>query len=233
MKISCEIVKDLLPLYYDDVCSNESRTTVEEHLQECDTCKKYLDNMNGDFIQTNADKAAEQAKSNILKGIKKKLLRKNVMISAISIICAIVVLLGGFSFIFHYEIPISYENGLVSVEMGNDGMIDVSFNGDDYHCSYTLTKPIERNGEEQYIVYIYYTDSIWTKYFSKPQKGKEYKYTINNISEVDYDDSAGPIQVKKDISAVYYLIGSYREIAQLSNKEFDKVAKNAVLIWEK
>ncbi|MHB1153879.1 MAG: zf-HC2 domain-containing protein [Eubacteriales bacterium] len=46
MKISCEIIKDLLPLYHDDVCSEASRILVEEHLSECITCKEKLININ-------------------------------------------------------------------------------------------------------------------------------------------------------------------------------------------
>jgi len=229
MKIPCEIVKDLLPLYHDDVCSNESRTTVEEHLLEYDTCKKYLDSMNSDFIETNAEKAAEQAKSDILKGIKKKLLRKNVIISAISVICAIPISLGVYSLIFHYEIPIPYEDGLVSVEMGNNGVLEVTFNGDDYHCSYTKT--VEKDGKKQDVIYVYYTDSIWTKYFSKPDKNREYKYSISNSSFFDYDNGEGLVEVKKDISAVYYF--DYSDIEMISNEEFLKNSSNAVLLWEK
>lgn len=39
MKICCEIAKDLLPLYEDGVCSEESRKAVEEHLAECEKCR--------------------------------------------------------------------------------------------------------------------------------------------------------------------------------------------------
>ena len=45
MNISCEVIKDLLPLYHDDVCSNESKTIVEEHLKDCESCKAYLYSM--------------------------------------------------------------------------------------------------------------------------------------------------------------------------------------------
>lgn len=45
MKISCEIIKDLLPLYYDGVCSNESKALVEEHLTFCNNCKVELQAM--------------------------------------------------------------------------------------------------------------------------------------------------------------------------------------------
>lgn len=45
MNISCEIIRDLLPLYVDDVCSKASRTVVENHLQTCSECKKELEMM--------------------------------------------------------------------------------------------------------------------------------------------------------------------------------------------
>ena len=32
MKYECEVIRDLLPLYADDVCSAGSRKMVEEHL---------------------------------------------------------------------------------------------------------------------------------------------------------------------------------------------------------
>ena len=45
MKLSCEIVQDLLPLYEENLCSTESRTAVEEHLQECTKCRSMLQNV--------------------------------------------------------------------------------------------------------------------------------------------------------------------------------------------
>ena len=42
MKTSCEIIKDILPLYHDNVCSEESRALVEEHLMECTSCGELL-----------------------------------------------------------------------------------------------------------------------------------------------------------------------------------------------
>lgn len=39
MKINCEIVQDLLPLYEDGICSKSSRAAVEAHLKECTACR--------------------------------------------------------------------------------------------------------------------------------------------------------------------------------------------------
>jgi len=49
MKVSCEIINDLLPLFHDGICSNESRAMVEKHLAECDNCKAELQSM-GEII---------------------------------------------------------------------------------------------------------------------------------------------------------------------------------------
>jgi len=42
MRLSCEIVEDLLPLYEDKVCSPQSREAVEEHLQTCEKCRQLI-----------------------------------------------------------------------------------------------------------------------------------------------------------------------------------------------
>lgn len=40
--ISCEIIKDLLPLYCDGVCSEKSKEAILAHVQICDKCKEEL-----------------------------------------------------------------------------------------------------------------------------------------------------------------------------------------------
>ncbi|WP_051569394.1 zf-HC2 domain-containing protein [Alkaliphilus transvaalensis] len=228
MKNSCEVVKDLLPLYYDDVCSNESRRIVEEHLLECDTCKRYLDSMKDDFIQDDTVKSTELEKSDALKRIKKKLFRKNVMVSIVSIVAVIILILG----IINYQIPISYEDGLLNVDKAYDGVIDIKFNGDNYYSLYALTKTIEKDGINQTVVYMYYTDTILTRYFSDFFKKDEYQFSIGNTIMVDYSVQGEPIISKEDITAVYYLVDNYRDLVKMADEEFIKVAQNAILIWE-
>lgn len=43
--VSCQIIEDLLPLYVDEACSEDSRHLIEEHLKECESCQKKLDEM--------------------------------------------------------------------------------------------------------------------------------------------------------------------------------------------
>jgi len=42
--MNCNIIKDLLPLYIDDCCSDETRELVKEHLEACEECNAlYLE----------------------------------------------------------------------------------------------------------------------------------------------------------------------------------------------
>lgn len=43
--MNCNIVKDLIPLYIDGCCSEESEKVVEEHIRDCGDCKRLLEDM--------------------------------------------------------------------------------------------------------------------------------------------------------------------------------------------
>lgn len=45
MKISCDIIRDVLPLYAEDMVSNATKEMVDDHLCECDGCSKELENL--------------------------------------------------------------------------------------------------------------------------------------------------------------------------------------------
>lgn len=43
--MDCNVIRDLLPLYLDDCCSEESTRLVRQHLDACPCCKKTADAM--------------------------------------------------------------------------------------------------------------------------------------------------------------------------------------------
>lgn len=43
--ITCKIIEDLLPLYADEICSDDSRTIIEHHIAECNECREKLEVM--------------------------------------------------------------------------------------------------------------------------------------------------------------------------------------------
>lgn len=52
MKLNCNVIRDLLPLYADQICSDESRELVEEHLAECVDCTALLGQMHSVELET-------------------------------------------------------------------------------------------------------------------------------------------------------------------------------------
>ena len=51
MKVPCDVIRDLLPLYADEACSEESGKLVEEHLQECPDCSSMLGRLQKNEIE--------------------------------------------------------------------------------------------------------------------------------------------------------------------------------------
>lgn len=45
MKLDCDVIRDLLPLYCEDIASEKSRQLVEEHCAECVECSNMLKDM--------------------------------------------------------------------------------------------------------------------------------------------------------------------------------------------
>ena len=52
MNKTCDVIRDLLPLYADDACSEESRRLVDEHLAECPDCSGMLKRLRNDEIES-------------------------------------------------------------------------------------------------------------------------------------------------------------------------------------
>lgn len=55
-QISCDVTKDILASYLDKICSEESRELVEEHLQECPSCREFLNQLQEQDLGKNVPK---------------------------------------------------------------------------------------------------------------------------------------------------------------------------------
>ncbi|MGG3890039.1 zf-HC2 domain-containing protein [Metabacillus fastidiosus] len=67
VEVSCNIIKDILPLYYDDVCSHDSKKMIEEHLSECSSCKLELESIKGDINISKEDINKNKTDINVIK----------------------------------------------------------------------------------------------------------------------------------------------------------------------
>lgn len=67
MKTTCDIIQDLLPLYCDNACSEDSKQAVEAHIEECEQCRNDLLHMQKEIKEETTNiseqKVAKAAKS--------------------------------------------------------------------------------------------------------------------------------------------------------------------------
>ena len=70
-KVTCSVINDLLPLYADNALSGDSRTLVDEHLEECKFCRAELAQMKSTIVieKDKDDRRLRKLKNSV--GIKK------------------------------------------------------------------------------------------------------------------------------------------------------------------
>ena len=122
-KKSCELIKDLLPLYADDVCSEESRKIVTEHLAGCEECRAEFGKMKSEL---NIKERAENDISSFKK-VKRRLLIGKIIAALIGAfiifnVCGVAMINWVNSFV-----PMDYEKhdlgNHVTVEEDEDGKV--------------------------------------------------------------------------------------------------------------
>ena len=95
MTYPCGIIRDLLPLYIDDVCNEESKQAVENHLSECEKCRNYYESMKSTegFVAKENDNSEDMKMANNLKNVKSKINKKirNIVIGAVAAMAFVIV----------------------------------------------------------------------------------------------------------------------------------------------
>ena len=91
-KRECDIIKDLLPSYVDNICSAASREWIEAHLAECEECRTSME------VMKHTELSAKRLEQEGLDAAK-KVIRKNLRGSILNLIlCSVLVFMMVFVF---------------------------------------------------------------------------------------------------------------------------------------
>ncbi|MBE6747972.1 MAG: zf-HC2 domain-containing protein [Ruminococcaceae bacterium] len=96
-KINCSLIKDLLPLYIDDLCSKETTEIVGNHLEICEECNKEYETLKTEpKVKPQQDNSQE-----LIKKVNKKFGKdkKKAIIRSVSIVVAITIVIGIVAFL--------------------------------------------------------------------------------------------------------------------------------------
>ena len=92
MNKDCKIVGDLLPLYAEDMVSDETKEYVECHLAECEECRASFKKMNSGELEAEMGTAP-------LKNVKKKLCRKRLKAVTLAVLLVLTLAVAAFSYL--------------------------------------------------------------------------------------------------------------------------------------
>ena len=120
-ELKCNLVEDLMPLYIDDLVSDDTKKDIEEHLSKCEACRSMCEELKRDInpnIRENINlnqEESEKLKTDTLNSINKYLnkIKYIFIIFSISVAVGISLLGGGFLSTIPWIIIIPFVLGLL------------------------------------------------------------------------------------------------------------------------
>ncbi|MBR3863283.1 MAG: zf-HC2 domain-containing protein [Clostridia bacterium] len=95
MKAECSIVKDLLPLYVEDMVSRETAKHIEEHIKGCNKCRKELADLKEGAALSTVEKES-LPRADAAKPFKKMMRRVNRLFYSLAYAALIFLIFLGF-----------------------------------------------------------------------------------------------------------------------------------------
>lgn len=237
MSDKCNIIKDILPLYVEDMVSTDTKEFVREHLEHCAECHAEFERMR--------EPAGFDPDTDIvpLKKIKRDLFIKRIQTIFFTAILACAVVVVAFGILTSPKF-FPYSDTLLNVVDGSNGNIIITF--DDTVTGYSCVKELDNEaGTEVYRINAWTT--TWDAYLSNRGKqntiipaddGTKIRifYAQNDGSEdvliYGADDKAqeGVVTLPRQILMPYFLLAALA-LAVLAILRFLLRKKQAVIVW--
>ncbi len=237
MKITCDVIQDLMPSYIDGILSEDSQTLVEEHMKNCQECRKMLEIMKEEQgkeqnqMRSSATSTAgrragetENTESNAnagsaaaLKKIRKKLIVRRVLTAAVAVILTLIVAAAGYNHWYFNEKYMTLEDSGMYVKD---------------NCLYSSNNLISRMKvqytEDGKTEFVYAIDAPYAGTLELKGNDMLIQDFSKKTEEVSPEDDSTPETVKE----VYYMSAEAKkkslELTELEVKgELDAVEKMA------
>lgn len=227
-------------------------------LKPKESSNNYISDItNGEMITINTEETPlSENNTALLKKQKKKVFRRNIMITLSACITILAVF---FISACNYDIPLPFDAYRMSVELvphaivtNEDGSISWTdpdyVEPDDYDnvinvltrvsrgingiSEMSFGKTINRNGKNIRVVYYYYSKTLWNSLFVDPDL-QEYSESGMSTGTDLYGDSFQTLNYAPQMVEIYYLPvkGIYDKMEHLSDEEYDQLRENRMLVW--
>ncbi|WP_042478445.1 zf-HC2 domain-containing protein [Bacillus ndiopicus] len=216
-EVKCTIIQDLLPLYVDDVVSEDTKEMVGRHLKTCQACQKDYEQMKETLyvpIENNVT---------LFEKLNKKWNHKKMKLIGGSVVMTILLCLAVFSYVFHYQNPIPYSKDLFEIEEKEDGSLVSNYFGESHAGSY-ITHPmkVEIDGKIKFVSLVYYVETIanspTSNFFREDKRIGPEQFTLPDSNIVD---------------AVYYGEFDLEKVIATKEQTWNELLQDMTLIWER
>ncbi len=154
MTNKCSIIRDILPLYAENMVSADTAAFVEEHLKGCEDCQKAYEQCKEPKKETNLP---------LLK-LRRKLKRKRIQTIALTAVFVIALLVSAFA-VLDAPVYFPYFEGLITVEPVRDRGLCIIFDKAVTDFDYRLYP--DPDGGKLYYCEIQAWTSLWDKWRGK------------------------------------------------------------------
>ena len=248
MKITCDVIQDLMPSYIDGILSEDSRALVEEHMGICQECRKMYEIMKEEQgkEQTqirpsagseagprvggteNTERNANAGSAAALKKIRRKLLVRRVLTAAVAVILTLIVAAAGYNHWYFNEKYMTLEDSGMYVK---DNRL--------YSSNNLISRMKVQYTEDGKTEFVYAIDAPYAGTLELKGDDMLLQDFSKKTEEVSPEDDSTPETVKE----VYYMSAEAEkkslELTELeakgdldaAEKIADKMKEESKLIW--
>ncbi len=162
MKNECSIIRDILPLYAENMVSSDTVAFVEEHLKNCEACRK-------EYEKTKEPRQTREISGAVpLLKLRKKMKVRRIQTIALTAVFVIILLVSAFA-VLDAPIYFPYSEELITAEPVGDSGLRITFDKAVTDFDYRIYP--DPDGENFFYCDIQAWTSLWDKWFSR-EKGE-------------------------------------------------------------
>ena len=168
MNRDCSIVRDLLPLYAEDMVAPETADFIAAHVAGCGECEKEYETVRSGAAPSPEETEAEKAP---LKSIKKAIIRKRIQAVILTVVLVAALFATAFAFLTTREY-LSYEEAIADVHADKGNIsAEVTFTDCVTGYDYTFTDEPETDttssGEHGWVCRLEAWTTPWDRLFNR------------------------------------------------------------------
>lgn len=209
----CEMTKDLLPLYADEICGQASREFVEAHLDECEDCRQEL----ADYrYNTGLPEPGEEKE--VFVTFSKNMKKRNIVKVVVSVVLCLAVIASAAYVLFVPEYVVPYSEDLMEAKIPVDEGVDVYVNLDNYK----QVRCWDIRDDEGYTdIYLTVMETNFTRLFKDTDKSDNF-WRIGNSNRISWCAQSGvtnPVSGENPkLRNIYYLVMHPDEVLYMTGE---------------